>query len=55
MIRFVEDNWHLPRIAGSYDSIAGSLDHMFNFGGSAGANSAPLLLRPTTGQPAKKK
>ena len=32
MIRFVEDNWQLPRIDGSFDAIAGTLNHMFDFG-----------------------
>lgn len=31
ILRFVEDNWRLPRISGSFDPIAGSLDNMFNF------------------------
>ena len=59
IIRFVEDNWGLPRIAGSFDSVAGSLDGMFDFGAKKGQgnaygnapNSAPLMLDPTTGQP----
>ena len=59
IIRFVEDNWGLPRIAGSFDSVAGSLNGMFDFGAKKGQgnaygnapNSAPLMLDPTTGQP----
>ncbi|HEY2769166.1 MAG TPA: alkaline phosphatase family protein [Solirubrobacteraceae bacterium] len=46
VIKFVEDNWHLPRIAGSFDAKAGSLNHMFDFGGP---KTKPLFLDPTTG------
>jgi phospholipase C len=48
--RFIEDNWDLPRIARSFDSIAGSINSMFNFHGNG--HSHKLLLDPTTGQPA---
>jgi len=48
--KFVEDNWGLPRIPGSFDSIAGSLDSMFRFGG--GFTDPKLFLDPATGQPA---
>jgi phospholipase C len=50
IIKFVEDNWQLPRISGSFDAIAGSLDNMFNFG-RRGGKTRPLFLDPTTGQP----
>ena len=50
VVRFTEDNWHLPRIAGSFDSIAGSLNGMFAFGEEGGHNSK-LYLDPVTGQP----
>ena len=49
ILKFVEDNWKLPRIAGSYDAIAGTLNHLFDFGGHRGDN-CPLYLDPTTGQ-----
>ena len=48
--RFVEDNWRLPRIAGSFDAIAGSLDRMFDFDHSHG-DVRTLFLDPITGQP----
>ena len=56
ILRFVQDNWHLPRIQGSYASIAGSLDGMFDFHGHNGHNRRPdnserYLLDPTTGRP----
>jgi phospholipase C len=32
ILRFIEDNWNLGKIGDqSFDSIAGSLDNMFNF------------------------
>ncbi len=46
--RFAEDNWHLGRIDGSFDAIAGPLTGMFNF--DQHANSR-LYLDPTSGQP----
>jgi phospholipase C len=57
--KFIEDNWGLPRISGSADAIAGSLDGLFDFGAKKGKghaygnapNSAPFILDPTTGEP----
>jgi phospholipase C len=57
--RFVEDNWSLPRISGSFDAIAGSLNGLFDFGAKQGAgnaygnapNAAPFVLDPATGRP----
>jgi phospholipase C len=57
--RFVEDNWSLPRIAGSFDAVAGSLNGLFNFAAKKGKgaaygiapNAEPFLLDPLTGQP----
>jgi phospholipase C len=55
IVKFVEDNWGLPRIAGSADARAGSLDGLFDFSAKTGAgnapNRAPYLLDPATGQP----
>jgi phospholipase C len=48
--KFVEDNWGLPRIPGSFDSIAGSINSMFKFNGNG---NDKLFLDPTTGQPAQ--
>ncbi|HEY1571372.1 MAG TPA: alkaline phosphatase family protein [Pseudonocardiaceae bacterium] len=46
--RFIEDNWKLGRLGnGSFDSIAGSLDSMFNFHGKP--NTTPLILNTKTG------
>jgi phospholipase C len=47
--KFVEDNWGLSRIPGSADSIAGSIDSMFDFHGHG---NPALFLDPNTGQPA---
>ncbi|MDP9094766.1 MAG: alkaline phosphatase family protein [Actinomycetota bacterium] len=49
ILKFIEDNWRLPRIAGSFDAIARPLTAMFNFGGKVGHNTM-LFVDPTTGQ-----
>jgi phospholipase C len=48
--KFIEDNWNLPGISGSFDQIAGSINNLFDFNNHHGHNSA-LYLDPTTGQP----
>ena len=53
ILKFIEDNWRLPRISGSYDTIAGTLNHMFTFADRHAPNSK-LYLDPTTGQPLNK-
>jgi phospholipase C len=52
ILKFVEDNWGLPRIPGSYDAIAGSINSMFDFG-QRPDRRAKLFLDPTTGQPVR--
>jgi phospholipase C len=50
MLRFIEDNWSVPRIGGgSFDALAGSLRSMFDF---SDRDATPLILDPTTGEPA---
>jgi phospholipase C len=51
ILKFVEDNWKLPKIPGSYDAIAGTLNNLFDFTGHKGDNKT-LYLDPVTGQPA---
>jgi phospholipase C len=59
ILRFVEDNWALPRIPGSFDAKAGSLDGLFDFAAKKGQgnaygnapNGGAYLLDPTSGQP----
>jgi phospholipase C len=54
ILKFVEDNWGLPRISGSFDSLAGPLDGMFAFnttGKDHNKHTNSLFLDPTTGQP----
>ncbi|HEX7137942.1 MAG TPA: alkaline phosphatase family protein, partial [Vicinamibacterales bacterium] len=47
-IRFIEDNWGLPRIGnGSADAVAGTLNGLFDFENEPGA--ARLILDPATG------
>jgi phospholipase C len=51
--KFIEDNWKLPRIGGSFDSIAGSLTSMFDFGHHGHGHDGldpKLYLNPVTGQ-----
>ena len=48
--KFVQDNWKLPTIDGSFATIAGSLNGLFDFHGHHG-DADPLLLDPITGQP----
>ena len=49
VIRFIEDNWGLPRIGGgSTDASAGTLFGLFNF--DAESRDGRLLLDPVTGQ-----
>jgi phospholipase C len=57
IIRFVEDNWDLSRIPGSFDSVTNSIAGMFNFdqgqqgSDSGGApNGGSFILDPVTGQ-----
>ena len=52
ILRFIEDNWlDGQRIQGSFDSIAGTLNNMFDFD-NAGDDS-PYLLDPSTGEVVK--
>jgi phospholipase C len=47
-IRFIEDNWSLPRIGnGSADAVAGTLNGMFDF--ENGPSATRLMLDPATG------
>jgi phospholipase C len=49
VVKFIEDNWGLPRIGGSFDSIAGSISSMFDFHGRADHDDK-LFLDPVTGE-----
>ncbi len=49
ILRFVEDNWlGGQRITGSFDTLAGPLNNMFDFKGGA-SNKGLYLLDPSTG------
>ena len=55
IIKFVEDNWHLSRIPGSFDAVTGSINDMFDFdhhGQGHPENAERFILDPVTGQPA---
>ena len=49
ILAFVEQNWRLPRIDGSFDAVAGSLAKLFDFGRRN--PNRKLYLDPTTGSP----
>jgi phospholipase C len=51
IIAFVEDNWGLPRIFGSFDAVAGSLQGLFDFAARSTPNSAQFQLHPESGRP----
>lgn len=52
ILRFVEDNWlDSQRIPGSFDTLAGTLNSMFDF--KRPSNQGKFLLNPSTGQPSK--
>jgi phospholipase C len=53
VLRFIEDNWRLGRIGdASFDTKAGSLEHLFSFGPGGHRSSGRLFLDPETGEPA---
>jgi phospholipase C len=49
--KFIEDNWKLPSISGSFDSISGSLNHLFDFDRHGDRDGDRLFLSPLTGEP----
>ncbi len=51
ILRFIEDNWSLPRIANSFDAIAGPLTNMLDFARDEDPGDRALFLDSTTGQP----
>jgi phospholipase C len=53
ILKFIEDNWKLGQIGDqSFDTLAGSLDNMFDFT-HGGFGAAILYLDPSTGEPSK--
>ncbi len=58
VVKFIQQNWHLAPISGSFANITGSLDNMFvfdddhgHFGHDRFPDFAPFILNPVTGQP----
>jgi phospholipase C len=50
VVKFIEDNWKLPRIGGgSADANAGSIMGMFDFSQTTPQNANPVILSPITG------
>jgi phospholipase C len=47
--KWIEDNWSLPAISGSFDATSGTLNNMFDFSGQGCANPV-LYLSASTGQ-----
>jgi phospholipase C len=50
ILRFIEDNWRLPRIENSSDAIAGPLTNMLDFSRDEDRGDRTLLLDPVSGQ-----
>jgi hypothetical protein len=51
IVRFIEDNWSLGEIPGSFANISNSVDDLFNFNATRSELATPLFLDPTTGEP----
>jgi phospholipase C len=51
ILRFIEDNWSLPRIENSFDAIAGPIANMLDFTQEEEPDDRALFLDPSTGQP----
>ena len=52
VLRFIEDNWlsgQRIQPGGSFDTIAGSIEHMFNFDRDVDNDDRKLILDPQTG------
>jgi len=49
IIKFIQQNWSLGHIPGSFATVAGSIDNMFDF--HHGGSTPALFLDPSTGQP----
>jgi phospholipase C len=50
VIAFIEDNWGLPRVPNSMDSIAGPITNMLDFSKKVGREHRnQLFLDPSTG------
>jgi hypothetical protein len=51
IIAFIQQNWRLASIPGSFATTAGSIEPLFNFHHHHGGNNPALFLDPATGQP----
>jgi phospholipase C len=49
ILKFIEHNWSLGKIPGSFATVAGSIDNMFDF--NHGPSNPPMYLDPSSGQP----
>jgi phospholipase C len=51
VVGFIEDNWDLGQIPGSFANVSNPLDDLFNFSATRSQLAAPLFLDPSTGEP----
>jgi phospholipase C len=51
IVKFIEDNWSLGQIPGSFANISTSVDDLFNFNATRSELARPVFLDPTTGEP----
>jgi phospholipase C len=51
ILQFIEQNWNLGQIPGSYANVTGSLDGLFDFAKAPSQLDPPLILNPSTGEP----
>jgi phospholipase C len=51
IVAFIEKNWGLGQIPGSFANIAGSLNDLFDWDYTPSQLDRPLFLSPTTGEP----
>src|SRR5262249_41220336 len=49
ILKFIEHNWKLPGLSGSFDAMPGSVNNMLDFNGRN--QNRTLFLDPITGQP----
>ncbi len=51
IVKFIEDNWSLGEIPGSFANISTSVDDLFNFNATRSELAPPVFLDPATGEP----
>ncbi len=51
IVGFIEDNWNLGEIPGSFANVSNPLNDLFNFNATRSELASPLFLDPSTGEP----